>query len=302
MRKTQNSKLTNTTFLALIRILVVVLSLVAVPVISAGGQQEQSEEPSGDGPAGESTRIEISPEDEDSDADADAETQNEESSGDQGTGLRRTEDGDVIAPIDRPAWLLGFHPNLDSAQGEISETIENGYIPAGMEVDPSGQITVMYLASFDVIPERWILETYEPEQVNDGITERLLQGWNPLGFSVLDGTLSVMYGSGGQDVSAWRIHESELDPSQLSGTIERYQNDGFALVDLSVDPADDVVWYLFVEQEGRSGGPGSQFFINAYPIGEDTAAGITRDFTEGRGVPFAYAAGSAVALTVFVDD
>ena len=109
-----------------------------------------------------------------------------------------------------------------------------------------------------------------------------------------------MYGTGAPEIGAWRIHESELNEEKLLKTIHDYQEDGFSLVDISIDPEDEVLWYLFVQQEGRPTTANSRLFLNAYPKGEPTIAGIATDYTAGRGMPYGIATGDAISLVLFV--
>ncbi len=261
--------------------LVLVLLLVSATALSAGGRQETQGSSTGEtsGSQDSGTRIDIEEPSEDDTDTADASPQ--------------------AVAIDRPAWIMVLHDNTEVMQEEVSQTIDNGYIPTGLEVSEDGTFTVLYTVSFGAVPERWLIESYSPDEVNTELSQRLLQGWNPLGFSVLNKQLIVMYGSGGPEVKSWRIHQTALDQEALQQTVQEYQNNGFAIVDISIDPTDEELWYLFVQQEGRATAD-SQLFLNAYPAGEETVAGISSDYSRGRGVPYGLATGDAISLVLFV--
>jgi hypothetical protein len=207
--------------------------------------------------------------------------------------------GAIVAPLDRPAWAIAYHESRDLFQQEVSDVMESGYIPAGMEATEDGRFMILYSVAGSVVPSRWILESYTAAEINEELSARFLTGWSPLAFSVLDGRMYVLLGSGGTEIDAWRIHQTELDTAILQSTISQYQSDGYSIVDISIDPSTDQIWYLFVSQRGRSGGPDSSLFINGYPQGEAMIAGISQDYTDGRGLPFGLASGSEIALVLF---
>ncbi len=265
--------------------------LIALP---AGGRQERTPPSRQTRESGDSTRIEIQ-----QTSNQNAPTTPQQQPAEEKEPSRQQNSENTV-PINRPAWLVTVHRSTQNMQQEISKTIDTGYIPVGMEVDVDGSFTVLYTIAAEMVPERWMIETYQPDEVNEELTTRLLEGWNPLGFSVLNDQIGVMYGSGASEISAWRIHETKLNEEELLATIRSYKNDGYSLVDISIDPEDEVLWYLFVQQEGRPSGRNSRLFLNAYPKGENTIAGISTDYTAGRGMPYGIAIGDAVSLVPFI--
>ncbi|MEX2445197.1 MAG: hypothetical protein WD492_16455 [Alkalispirochaeta sp.] len=274
----------------------------------AGGNQEQDEPAERQRSQDEGSRIEI--EDPESQSETDETSQDQEQGDDSpesaedgspqdGSRLLRDEDGNVLTELDRPAWAVGFHENRSIFQEEVSNTIERGYIPTGMEATEEGRFTILYSIAGSAVPERWLLESYTADTINQQLSQRLVSGLTPLAFSVLDETFYVMFGTGGSEVSAWRIHETGLDTEELQSTIAGYQDDGYSIVDISIDPSTDKMWYLFVRQDNRSGGPGSSLFINGYPNGEQMVAGISQDYLDGRGIPFGLATGSEISTVLF---
>ncbi|MFW5695423.1 MAG: hypothetical protein ACOCYB_09650 [Alkalispirochaeta sp.] len=274
----------------------------------AGGNREQEQPQDEQGSRDEGSRIEI--EDPENQLESDQPTEEREQGDDtpestedgsrqDGSRLLRDEDGNVLTELDRPAWAVAFHENRAVFEEEVSNTIERGYIPAGMEATEDGQFTILYSIANSGVPERWLLESYTADTINEDLSERLASGLTPLAFSVLDETFYVMFGTGGNEVSAWRIHETGLETEALQSTIASYQDDGYSIVDISIDPSTDKMWYLFVRQDNRTGGPDSSLFINAYPNGEQTVAGISSDFLDGRGIPFGLASGDEISTVMF---
>lgn len=274
---------------------------------TAGGNQEQQNGENETETGDRGTRIEI---EEDTNGGEDREAHNTPETSEQtdpeaqrqsqdGPRLLRDEDGNLIAELDRPAWAVAFHENRELFQEEVSNTIERGYLPAGMEATEEGRFTILYSIADSAVPERWLLESYTADTINEELSQRLLSGWSPLAFSVLEQQFFVIFGSGGNQVSDWRIHRSDLDTDELQRTISGYQSDGYAIVDISIDPSTDKMWYLFVQQQNRTGGPGSSLFINGYPNGEQMVAGISSDYLDGQGIPFGLASGDDISTVLF---
>jgi hypothetical protein len=271
---------------ATIRRLVVFLMATSVlALVDAGGQQDEEDRSPAD-QRREASPIEIQPEP--------MEESSEIESGTRGLSEERT------VPLERPAWILFFHEGLDRIEEEISATIDRGYLPVALEANPDGSLTSMYVLSPPDAPLRWTLESYSAERdINSIVSTRILDGWNPLAFSVLEDTLVFLFGRTETSITDWRIHRSDLSGEAIASTLQQYQDSGYAFVDFGIDDVDDQVWYLFVKQEGRFGGPGTGFFVNAYPNGESVPAGMQEDYDRGVGIPFAFASGTAISMVVF---
>jgi hypothetical protein len=274
---------------------------------AAGGNQEQQNDENQSETGDRGTRIEIEePTNDGEDREPDNQAENSEQTDPQsqqqpqdGPRLLRDEDGDIMAELDRPAWAVAFHENRELFQQEVSDTIGRGYVPTGMEATTEGRFTILYSLAASGVPDRWLLESYTASTINEELSQRLVSGLTPLAFSVLDETYYVLFAAGGAEVSAWRIHETGLDTQHMQSTISSYQQDGYSIVDISIDPSTDKMWYLFVQQENRTGGPESSLFINAYPNGEQMVAGISSDYLDGRGVPFGLASGDDISTVLF---
>lgn len=284
-----------------LRYVFLVMSLIALglPSAAAGGNRE-------DRPAAteESTPIPVPDSPAADEPDAESSTDVVSSDTDEGGSEQsaETERLPQVIPLDEAAWILFFHEFGEAMTDEINVTLERGYVPAAVEITSDGALAVLYLYSPQTAPDVWLLEDYDdPSLINEAITTRLVNNWIPLGFSVLDGTYYVFYAHAEeQTIRGWRIHESEVDDEAITEVLALYQNQGFGLVDMSIDPLTDRMWYLFVEQPGAFAGPGARFFINAYPNGQTTAGGILSDYNAGRGFPFAFASGDVVSIVTFV--
>lgn len=279
-------------------LLLFLMGTVITVAATAGGNQESDGEPQQE-ERQEGTPIQIEEGetvqpngDEDTDAMEDSEDTREKS--DQQVEIEQQ-------LLDQPAWILFFHEDTESLQEEISVTMDRGYLPTAMEANPDGSYSIMYALSPDDTPDRWLMESYATdEEVNSQVSTRIVNGWNPLGFSIYEDALVLLYGRTETSIEDWRIHRSPLEGEEIAQTIENYQGDGYAFVDFGIDDADDQVWYLFVKHPGRAGGPEDRFFVNAYPNGESTPAGIREDYESSGGLPFAFASGTAVSVTAFL--
>ncbi len=216
-----------------------------------------------------------------------------------GTDAPPVRPGTTLEETDRPPWAIVFHPALEVLRDEINETIRNGYVPVGLEIGAGGDATALYRAVDGEIPRQWLLEDYTADSINDQLTARLLEGWSPLGFSVVDEVFFVLYGPAAIATDAWRIHESELNPEAIPTVIDAYRDESYTIVDFSIDPATDRLWYLFVRRDDGAGRSDTPLFVNAYPRGEQTAAGMSVDYMAGRGSPEGIASGDQISLVLF---
>lgn len=201
--------------------------------------------------------------------------------------------------LGRPAWILFYHADLNALGEELSVTIERGYIPRGMEVQPNGNVSVLYQIDQDVRPRRWFVEDFQPENLNQALSERIVAGLSPVALSVEDGVFLFLFVEKEHGIREWRMHESGIESSEIASVVTQYQRQGFSLVDISVDIAEERLWYFFTRTNEPGATTGNTYFVNAYPAGESTPGGMNLDYQAARGMPTAFAAGSAISLVVF---
>lgn len=158
----------------------------------------------------------------------------------------------AVAQPESPV-LIGEHPfDGELAAAAISETIERGFTPVGLEVTAGEAIVVLYAQADDgSTPGTWLLHEFDSiNTLEDEMNALLDNGWTPMDLSFSNGRIFALLVDVGPELSGWRIHTEVLTrTAQVEETIQRFQNDGLSLWGISFDA--NRIWYLFLRESDR---------------------------------------------------
>jgi hypothetical protein len=230
--------------------------LVSVAPAFAGGRQEQQSQPRQTPPRDQGERIELG--------------DSNETNG--------TTDDESDESERRPAWILGQHDMDEGIEEEISDTIENGYVPVGFDM-LGGNVTILYLLTNDIEFTRWTIQRVDDaREMNDTVTVWLRDGWMPLDFALIPGGVSFFLVQTEHEIDSWRIEVIPATSEALERTYGQYQADGYVPYGLAADPIEELFWILFLRAEGNFDIPQVVFdgFLN-----DDVTEGINERLVNG---------------------
>ncbi|MFW6290416.1 MAG: hypothetical protein ACOC0R_05560, partial [Mariniphaga sp.] len=121
------------------------------------------------------------------------------------------------------------------------------------------------------------------DNLNDEMSEFLVEGWLPTGFSKDGDSITALFiRSEETEIAGWRIHDVPAgDMEQLVSITEAYIAEGFIPYGMSIDESDDRIWLLFLETAtSPTGEERPNLLVNGFEDAE-IADGITRDMTQG---------------------
>ena len=171
---------------------------------------------------------------------------------------------------EQPAWAFAEHSFTDeNLRVEISQFLQNGYVPVGMESEPDGTLRVLYALNTWFEFSNWAIQEFTNlENLNAEMTTVLQEGWLPMAMSATDDGLQVLFIETDVELDAWQIATGPLSVDSALATLESWRNDGYTPWALTLTP-DDEVWYLFLETDAV---PNRAVLFNGF---ENSQAAIT---------------------------
>ena len=183
------------------------------------------------------------------------------------------EDGDQSDQREReqPAWAFAEHSFTDeNLRVEISQFLQNGYVPVGMESEPDGTLRVLYALNTWFDFSNWAIQEFTNlDNLNAEMTTVLQEGWLPMAMSATDDGLQVLFIETDVQLDAWQIATGPLSVDSALATLESWRNDGYTPWALTLTP-DDEVWYLFLQTDAV---PNRAALFNGF---ENSQAAITQ--------------------------
>lgn len=156
---------------------------------------------------------------------------------------------DTTEQREQPAWAFAEHSfTNEQLRTEISQFLQNGYVPVGMESEPDGTLRVLYALNtwFDI--SNWAIQELSRDNLNAEMTAVLQEGWLPMAMSATDDGLQVLFIETDVELDAWQIAVGPLSVDSALATLESWRNRGYTPWALTLSP-DDEVWYLFLETD-----------------------------------------------------
>ncbi len=182
------------------------------------------------------------------------------------------QDGDQSDRREReqPAWAFAEHSFTDeSLRQEISQFLQSGYVPVGMESEPDGTVRILYALNTWFEFSNWAIQEFTNlDNLNAEMTTVLQEGWLPMAMSATDDGLQVLFIETDVELDAWQIATGPLSVDSALATLESWRNDGYTPWALTLTP-DDEVWYLFLETDAV---PNRAVLFNGF---ENSQAAIT---------------------------
>lgn len=150
---------------------------------------------------------------------------------------------------DAPWRLVVFPPGeLDGAASDISGIIEEGFMPVGLEIEPSSETTLLFVQAGDAEVQGWAITDYlDWNQLEAEITATIRQGFVPMDISRYGDALGVLWVRMDLPIAGWRIHAAENTAAERADTLNRFQEQGFSLWGVSL--YQDLLWYLFIRRD-----------------------------------------------------
>jgi len=132
-------------------------------------------------------------------------------------------------------WVLEWYKTGNKAflSSQITSKANQGYLPVGIEVapDPDGTVVslyVLYIFDQSLGITAWYLDTYTSElSLESGINSMGRQDYVPKEIAYYDGTYYVLYLRFSNAATAWTIQNAVYSNQGLSGTISRYDAQGY---------------------------------------------------------------------------
>jgi hypothetical protein len=161
------------------------------------------------------------------------------------TGLLAQE----ATPIEVTPWKLLVYPTVGGiSRSEVSESMESGLIPVGLEIETDGETVILMRLVEELRVAGWTITRHEEfEQLEQEFGEVLAQRFLPMDISSHGGGLSVLWIATDRTIEGWRVHATENSAEAIQGALQRFESQGFSLWGVSVD--DERAWYLFVKWE-----------------------------------------------------
>lgn len=151
---------------------------------------------------------------------------------------------------EQPAWAFAEHSfTNEQLRTEISQFLQNGYVPVGMESEADGTLRVLYALNTWFEFSNWAIQEFtDLENLNAEMTAVLQEGWLPMAMSATDDGLQVLFIETDVELDAWQIAVGPLSVDSALATLESWRNDGYTPWALTLSP-DDEVWYLFLQTD-----------------------------------------------------
>ncbi|MFP4067004.1 MAG: hypothetical protein ACLFS5_05825 [Spirochaetaceae bacterium] len=194
-------------------------------------------------------------------------------------GAQEAEEQSDRQEAELPAWAFAEHSFTDEElKKEISQFLQNGYVPVGMESEPDGTLHVLYALNTWFEFTNWAIQEFtELDKLNEEMTGVIQEGWLPMAMSATDDGLQVLFIETDFEISGWQIAVGPLSVDSALVTLESWQEDGYTPWAITLSP-DDEVWYLFLEQEDV---PNKAVLFNGYENSETAISdGINEDIGE----------------------
>lgn len=182
-----------------------------------------------------------------------------------------------------PGWVLGmFDYNVMELQRDIKSTIDEGYVPVGLELAEDGSVFVLYSFIPSIEVYNWRLHNFRSlDELKDEFSDYLRAGWLPMGFSVSRFGVYVIFIETDNQADGWGAAESAPAMLEITKTMEEYRGSGYQLMGMS--EFENTNWFLYVKTTPEIGG---RIMPDSYTSsGEDLLDEIDARVTEG-GIPW----------------
>jgi hypothetical protein len=181
-------------------------------------------------------------------------------------------------------WVLEWYKsgNTNFLTREISQKVNQGYLPVGIEVapDPSGQIVslyVLYINDQSLGITAWEIELYNNDfALENGINAMGQLGYVPKEIAEYDGTYYVLFLQFQSAASAWTIQNATYSNQGLTSIINKYQAMGYVPFGYTLNK--NLLNLLFVEIPLQSL---TVWEVEVYNGLANTKSGITRKYRQG---------------------
>jgi len=186
------------------------------------------------------------------------------------------------SPENAPLWLIAEHRIGERLEREISSTIEEGYVPVGMEFTEE-HLSMLYVRTDDFDFQRWTIHEFTNlDNLEEEFSGFLLEAWVPVAISRTDEGLTTLFLEDESiELSAWQLTVGEFETQAILDTYDQWRQRGYESYGISMDD-EERIWYLFLDIDTPA--PPALMLFNGYPK-DEAAEGINADIEQG-GVPW----------------
>ena len=159
------------------------------------------------------------------------------------------QDGSPLLSPDAPWRLLVFPAGDARVTDAINESMGQGFMPVGLEVEEGESLSVLLVQSESITVGNWAIIDYDDWNALEAeITGGIRDGFVPMDISRFGGSLAVLWMKSDIPIDGWRISTSPNELNERTQTVNKFQGQGFTLWGLSEH--EGLMWYLFIRQEG----------------------------------------------------
>jgi len=132
-------------------------------------------------------------------------------------------------------WVMEWYKsgNKQFLTNEISQKVNQGWLPVGIEVapDPTGQVVslhVLYIDDQSLGITAWYIDTYSSDNaLEKGINVMGQEGYVPKEVAYYEGIYYVLFLRFENTATAWTLQNTVYSNQGLSSTINRYDAMGY---------------------------------------------------------------------------
>ena len=132
-------------------------------------------------------------------------------------------------------WVMEWYKsgNKQFLTNEISQKVNQGWLPVGIEVapDPTGQVVslhVLYIDDQSLGITAWYIDTYSSDNaLEKGINVMGQEGYDPKEVAYYEGIYYVLFLRFENTATAWTLQNTVYSNQGLSSTINRYDAMGY---------------------------------------------------------------------------
>ncbi len=165
----------------------------------------------------------------------------------------------------------------ESSSEMISDMIDLDLYPVGMEQADGSTYMMMFSGSEDMEVEDWKISAFPHDEINQGLSTLMEEGWMPVGFDMQNSLAMFLLLKIDADISSWGIIDVGIESEDLAGNFQRLFEQDMRPMDISV--LDGRIYILAVESPMVVPGEG---LIQSLPLDtEQTQAEILRRSEQG---------------------
>lgn len=162
------------------------------------------------------------------------------------------------------SWEIKLHStDLDTLKEEVTDYMENGYVPMGITYD-NVELYILYIEDSSVKATAWSIEWYEsPTELKKAITSNMNKGYVPSGITYTGDLFYVLYIKMKSSVDKWLLTPSAQDLQSVHDAIQPDIDNGY--VPMGIATYEDEYWTLLLHIPGTTI---KRWMIETYEVGK----------------------------------